>query len=684
MTLEKIKKPLVLIVDDTMLNIDLLADVLREDYRLGIATNGVKALEFVRKNKPDLILLDIMMPEMDGFEVCRQLKEDESTCFIPIIFITALSDTENVAKGFQLGGCDYISKPFHALEVKVRVQSKLSQMNQLSFFENIFQHSLEGILVADPKMYIRQANPMACDISGYSSDDLIGSHFDILQVRDEEDSYDIAHLLDKQDYWSGEVWNRRKNGEKFPEKLALTAVRNLWGEIINYVAVFHDMSEIKRHQDELKYQANHDGLTGLPNRIAFQLRLADALEDADRHQEKLAVLILDLDHFKQINDSLGHTVGDVLLNEVSRRLGGCLGNAVVARLGSDEFGVLLEDLPNAEWAVKVAEQINMSLSLPIFHDGHELFITTSIGITFFPEDGSSQETLMKNGDIAMAQAKVKGGNTYQVFLPEMDKKISALLALEGKLRRALDKEEFAVFYQPKVSLATGKIIGMEALVRWFPPEGGMVSPLEFIPLAESTGLIVLLGEWVLKTAASQVKEWWDEGFEVSVAVNLSPRQFDEETLVSMVSTILQETQLPPEGLELEITEGVVMENEENAMDILHEINNMGVKLSIDDFGTGYSSLNYLKRFPIHTLKIDKSFIDDLPDDGDSVAITTAIVSMARSLGLSVVAEGVEEMAQCKFLQGLNCDMMQGFMFSKPVPAEEFYAMLTEGKSIPVQ
>ncbi len=354
---------------------------------------------------------------------------------------------------------------------------------------------------------------------------------------------------------------------------------------------------------------------------------------------------------------------------------------MVARLGSDEFGVFLEALPNEEWAVKVAEQINMSLSMPIFHEGHELFISASIGITFFPEDGSSGESLMKNGDMAMAQAKKKGGNTYQVFLPEMDKKISELLALEGKLRRALDKEEFAVFYQPKVSLFTGKIVGMEALVRWFPPEGGMVSPADFIPLAEKTGLIVLLGEWVLRTACRQVKLWWDEGYEMSVAVNLSPRQFDEETLVSMVSTILAETKLPPEGLELEITEGVVMENEENAMAILHEINGMGVKLSIDDFGTGYSSLNYLKRFPIHTLKIDKSFVDDLPEDGDSVAITTAIISMSRSLGLQVVAEGVEEMAQCEFLQGLDCDMIQGFMFSPPVPAEKFYEMLVAGKSI---
>ncbi|MEN8141492.1 MAG: EAL domain-containing protein [Thermodesulfobacteriota bacterium] len=677
------QKPLVLIVDDTMLNIDLLADVLRDEYRLGIATNGMKALEFVRKNKPDLILLDVMMPEMDGFEVCRQLKDDDAYAYIPIIFITALSDTENVAKGFEVGGCDYISKPFHALEVKVRVQSKLNQINQLNFFENIFHHSLEGILVADPQMVIRQANPMACAITGYTVEELLGSRFDILQVKDGEDDLDIGHILDEQDDWSGEVWNRRKNGEKFPQKLALTAVRSLWGEIINYVAVFHDMSEVKRHKDELKFQADHDALTGLPNRVAFQRRLASALLDASRHGEKLAVLILDLDKFKHINDSLGHRVGDMILKEVSRRLKGCIGSALLARLGSDEFGVLLTDLPHAEGAVKVAERVNTSLALPMRQYGHELFSSASIGITFFPDDGNSQETLMKNGDMAMAQAKERGGNTYQVFLPEMDRKISQRLALEGRLRRALDKGEFAVFYQPKVSLVSGEIVGMEALVRWFPPGGGVVAPIEFIPLAESTGLIVLLGEWVLRSAAKQVKCWWDAGYPISVAVNISPRQFEEEGLVKMIKSVLTESRLPPQALELEITEGVVMENEKQAMATLHQISNMGVRLSIDDFGTGYSSLNYLKRFPIKTLKIDKSFVDDLPHDSDSVAITTAIVSMARSLGLAVVAEGVEDKEQLAFLQGQGCDMVQGFIFSRAVGEEDMSALLASGRVLEI-
>ncbi len=671
------QKPLVLIVDDTMMNIDLLADVLREDYRLGIATNGVKALEFVRKNKPDLILLDIMMPEMDGFEVCRILKEDSRTRAIPIIFITALSDTENVARGFQLGGCDYIPKPFHTLEVKARVKSKLNELNQLSFVENIFHTSLEGIVITDQDMVITMANSMACSITGYEQDELIGQPIDILQTRDRGDtSHDIHSFLGDNDHWSGELWNRRKNGERFPQKLALSAVRNLWGDIINYVAIFHDMSEIKRHKDELKYQANHDALTGLPNRTFFQFRLIDALEDARRHEEKMALLVLDLDHFKQINDSLGHLVGDYLLKEVSSRLEGCLGDALLARLGSDEFGILVEALGSEEWAVKIAEQINLSLGLPIFYEGHKLFISSSIGITFYPEDGLDPETLMKNGDIAMAQAKARGGNTYQVFHREMDERIANLLSLESNLRRALEHEEFLVFYQPKVDMRTGRIIAMEALVRWVLPDGGMVSPAEFIPLAEKTGLIVFLGEWVLKTAARQTKKWWDQGYKVPVAVNLSPRQFQEENLVSVVRDTLRETGLVPEALELEITEGVVMENEENALTILREIDEMGVQLAIDDFGTGYSSLHYLKQFPLHTLKIDKSFVDNIPADDENVAIATAIIHMGKSLGLKVVAEGVEEMEQCTFLRDLGCDQLQGWLFSPAVDSDAFTELLT--------
>ncbi len=675
-------KPLVLIVDDTMMNIDLLADVLREEYRLGIATNGLKALEFVEKNRPDIILLDIMMPEMDGFEVCQVLKDNPHTRSIPIVFITALSDTESVAKGFQLGGCDYISKPFHALEVRARVKSKLNEIDQLSFVKNIFKTSLEGILIADPDMIITMANPMASTITGLAEFDIVGESLAVLQDQEsDEEPVGFKDLLEDNEYWSGEIWNRRKNGENFPQKVALSVVRNLWGEVCNYVAVFHDMSEIKRHKDELKYQANHDGLTGLPNRTFFKLRLRDILEDASRYHEQVALLMLDLDNFKHINDSLGHSVGDLLLKEVCTRLQGCLGSALLARLGSDEFGILLENLPREEGAVKVAEQINMSLSLPMFHDGHELFISASIGISFFPEDTEDPQTLMKNGDLAMARAKEKGGNAYQVFHSKMDERITRFLTLESNLRRALDKEEFLVYYQPKVDMQTGKIIGMEALVRWLLPDGSMVSPVDFIPMAEKNGLIVFLGEWVLKTATKQTKKWWDMGYEIPVAVNLSPRQFQEENLVSLIKESLSDSGLAPVALELEITESVVMEKEEDAINLLTEIGELGVQFAMDDFGTGYSSLHYLKQFPLDKLKIDRSFVTNTPADEDDVAIITAIISMGKSLRMKIVAEGVEEYEQFVFLRELGCDELQGYLFSPPVPADQFEEMLVADKSL---
>ncbi len=684
MPITKQQKPLVLIVDDTMMNIDLLADVLRKDYRLGIATNGLKALEFVEKNRPDIILLDIMMPEMDGFEVCQILKKNPRTNSIPIVFITALSDTESVAKGFQLGGCDYISKPFHALEVRARVKSKLNEVDQLGFVKNLFQTSLEGILVADADMIISMANPMASTITGLAEDEIVGQSFTVLQDSESGDGLlDFKSLLRDNDSWSGELWNRRRNGEKFPQKVVLSVVRNLWGEVCNFVAVFHDMSEIKRHKDELKYQANHDALTRLPNRTFFKLRLHDILIDAARHQEKVALLLLDLDHFKQVNDSLGHLVGDFLLKEVCSRLKKCLGQVVLARLGSDEFGVILDDLPNAEEAVKIAEQINVSLSLPVFYEGHELFISASIGITFFPEDTTDPQVLFKNGDLAMARAKEKGGNTYQVFHSTMDEKITKLLTLESNFRRALDKEEFQVYYQPKLDMQTGEIIGMEALVRWILPDGTMISPLDFIPMAERNGLIVFLGEWVLKTATSQTRKWWDMGFKIPVAVNLSPRQFQEANLVDLIKESLHESGLPPRGLELEITESVVMEKEEDALNVFNEVKKLGVQFAMDDFGTGYSSLHYLKQFPLDKLKIDRSFVANTPSDDDDVAIITAIISMGKSLRMKVVAEGVEEYEQFVFLRDLGCDELQGYLFSPPVPAKHFEKMLVDGKCLPI-
>ncbi len=676
-------KPLILIVDDTLTNIDLLSDVLKDEYRLGIATNGIKALKFVEKNRPDLILLDIMMPEMNGFEVCRHLKDDRATRDIPVIFITAMSDKTHVAKGFELGGVDYVTKPFHALEVKARVKSHLLLKNQLAMSARIFESSLDGIVVTDSDTVIQLVNPAVSMISGYSAAELIGKKTNYLKSNrhDSEFYRDMWGVINKTGQWSGEIWDRRKNGEIYPQWLSIIAFRDLWGRVSNYVGVFHDMSVVKRQEDELRYQARHDALTSLPNRTFFQYRLQDSLTYASRHHEMLAILFLDLDNFKHINDSMGPTTGDTMLQEISRRLLGTVGETgVLARLGGDEFGILLEDVKNEENAVKTAGLIQEILAKPFRFKDHDFFLTVSIGITFFPNDGQEAETLLKNADMAMFRVKENGGNGYEIFIAAMDREVSRRLTLEANLRRAIEQGELRVYYQPKVNLQSGRIVSMEALVRWQSADG-IVSPAEFIPLAEKTGLIIPLGRFVLHAAAAQTKKWRDEGHDLRVAVNLSPRQFQEKNLLDMISDVIAETGLPPQGLELEITEGVVMANEENAIDIMTKMSHMGFFLAMDDFGTGYSSLHYLKQFPINTLKIDKSFVDNIPSDEENVAITSAIISMAKSLGLEVVAEGVETEEQLNFLRELGCDEMQGYYFSPPVPAADFSRMLAENKGI---
>ncbi len=678
-------KPLILVVDDTLTNIDLLTDVLMDDYRLGIAMNGQKALAFVDRNPPDLILLDIMMPEMDGYEVCRCLKKNRKTRDIPVIFITAMSDTAHVAKGFDVGGVDYVTKPFHSLEVKARVKTHLILKNQLSMSARIFESSLDGIIVTDPDTVIQMVNPAVSEITGYSAEEMIGRKTNMMQSRRHENFFyqDMWNTLTETGNWTGEIWNRKKNGEIYPQWLSITAIQDLWGRVTNYVGVFHDMSEMKRQQDELKYLASHDALTDLPNRNFFQYRLMDSMANADRHGEMLAIMLLDLDNFKSVNDSLGHTTGDKLLQEVASRLLSCLGEGgFVSRLGGDEFAILLEDVRNEERAVKVAGLIYESISKPFHLKTHDFFLTVSIGITFCPADGQDPETLLKNSDIAMFRAKQRGGNSYEIFTPAMDREVTRRLTLESQLRRAIERDELMVYYQPKLDLVSGCIVSMEALVRWQKPNEGIVSPAEFIPLAERTGLILPLGKWVLQTAALQTKKWWDAGYRLRVAVNLSPRQFQEENLLEMIHSVLAETGLPPAGLELEITESVVMENEEMSLELMAKMSAMGLHLALDDFGTGYSSLRYLKQFPINTLKIDKSFVDNVPGDDENVAITSAIISMARSLKMQVVAEGVETEEQLHFLRQLVCDEMQGYLFSPPVPADKFSVMLKENKCLP--
>ena len=446
-----------------------------------------------------------------------------------------------------------------------------------------------------------------------------------------------------------------------------------------------DLEERKRVEQSIRHMAHHDALTGLPNRTLFRDRLTHAMAQADRYHQKLAVLFLDLDRFKAINDTLGHNVGDQLLKIAAERLRSCVRDCdTVARLGGDEFTVIVDDILDVQDAAVVAQKILDTLSQPFNLHGHEVFISVSVGITLYPNDDESADNLLRNADSAMYRAKEYGRNNYQFYVADMNVKARARLMLESSLRRALDRGEFALYYQPRVDLLSGRVIGAEALLRWRHPEMGLVPPVEFIPILEETGMIIPVGDWVLRQASQQNRAWQDMGLPpIRMAVNLSVRQFIQKDLAESVLRILEQAGLSPEYMELEITEDLLLEHNQTNIITLTKLRNQGIHISIDDFGTGYSSLSYLKRLPIDTLKIDQSFVRDIDTDPDNKAIASAIIAMANSLHLNVLAEGVETDEQLAFLRAQGCNEIQGFSFSHPLPADEFERLLREGRHMRV-
>ena len=557
---------------------------------------------------------------------------------------------------------------------------------QLVLSDNVFENSIEGIVITDANGVIQRINRAFTDITGYEEQEVLGQNPRILKSERHGNEFfvEMWRGLVENGQWQGEIWNRRKDGEIYPEWLIISSIQDQQGTIVNYVGVFHDMTEIKLHEEQLRYQAHHDALTGLPNRVLFHDRLGVAMAHARRDENKVAVLFLDLDNFKRINDSLGHTVGDLLLKEVAVRLAGCLREVdSVARYGGDEFIVLFEGVEQEEDVLLAAKRIIEGLSPVISIQDHDFYLTVSLGIAFYPEDGLDQDTLIKNADTAMYRAKESGKNTYRVFTPAMNKRVTEWLAVENSLRKALDRKEFFLHYQPKVDLGTGFIVGVEALIRWRRGDGEIINPADFIPMAEDTGLIVEIGDWVLAQACADLGEILGMGYAIKMSVNLSPRQFRQEDLLGKIRATVAEAGIGPEGLIFEITEGSVMENEQKAIVLLGALRGMGAEISIDDFGTGYSSLYYLRQLPIGELKIDRRFVNDINGHGDNMAIVVAIIAMAKSLNMRVVAEGVETGEQLHFLRKHGCDQMQGFFFSKPVAKEVLLEMLDRGAQLEV-
>jgi diguanylate cyclase (GGDEF)-like protein/PAS domain S-box-containing protein len=560
--------------------------------------------------------------------------------------------------------------------------AKLARSNaELCQAATVFENTKEGVMIADAANRVVAVNRAFIEITGYGANELIGRTPEVLRSSRQDEAFyrRIGEAIKEHGHWQGELWDRRKNGEDYPAWLSISVVKDDDGQVTHHVSVFSDITVLKESEARLDQLAHHDPLTGLPNRLLLNARAEHALARARRNEKQMAVLFLDLDRFKYINDTLGHPAGDLLLQQVAERLRKCVRDEdTISRLGGDEFTVVLEDLDDAGAASTVARKILGALSEKAVLFGREVFVTCSIGISLYPRDGEDIVTLFKNADSALYRAKDQGRDTYQFYTEELTTLAVERLELENDLRHALEMGELLVHYQPQVNLRSGRITGMEALARWQHPRRGLLMPADFIPLAEETGLIVPLGEWVLRTACFQAKAWLDAGLSTApVAVNLSPRQFRQKDLVERIAGIVQESGLPPDHLELEITEGLVMFNVEASVTLMGRLKDLGVRFSIDDFGTGYSSLSYLKRFPIDKIKIHQSFVQNITTDPEDAAISSAIISLTHSMKRKAIAEGVETDAQREFLLSHHCDEIQGHHFSKPAPADVIERLLRE-------
>ncbi len=537
-----------------------------------------------------------------------------------------------------------------------------------------------SIVITDVNATIEYVNKKFTEITGYDKQEVIGKNPRFLKSNQTPPlTYrSMWEHLTSGEVWQGELMNRRKDGSLYVESATISPVRQPNGIITHYVATNEDIITKKQDEEHIHRLAHFDQLTGLPNRLMLNDRFAYVLNQAQRLKQNFAVMFLDLDYFKNVNDTLGHSIGDKLLIEIAHRLKQSIRDEdTVARLGGDEF-ILIFPRTDTPTAVGIANKLIMQISMPVFIAGHDLSITPSIGIALYPDDGKEFETLLKNADTAMYRVKNESRNGYSFFTEEMQKNLSRNLMLVNALRHAIENHQLEVYYQPQIALEDGRIVGAEALLRWIHPELGMISPSEFIPLAESSGQITAIGEWVLKTAIQQTKEWMDSGFsKMVIAVNLSAVQFRQVNLPDIVIDILDEIELPHECLELELTEAVTMYDPVAAISVMDTLHGAGIRMSIDDFGTGYSSLSYLKQFKIYKLKIDQSFIRDIATDPDDRSIVSAIIDMANSLGLRTIAEGIETTEQLAFLRLRGCNEIQGYYFSKPLPADQFQTLLEQ-------
>lgn len=678
-------KPLVLIADDDATHRRVLQKVLEQSgFRVITAPNGKDAVDQVATFNPDAILLDVEMPEMDGFSACEIIRAQESDREIPIFIITSRDDAESVQRAYELGATDFLTKPIALTVLPHRIRYTLRTSTSLNDLRGLIRAVPDLIFIVNKDGEVRRG------LSG--TDALHTQQIKALSTASEIDFYpcendDGATICIKRALDTGlpQVYEHKLEALDIYLETRFVPRDNT-----SVLAIVRDITNRKNSEEKIFNLAYYDELTELPNRQLFTQSLERTIATAQRDGRQFAVLFVDLDRFKRINDTLGHGVGDELLKEVAGRLEKCTRSTdsvsrvdssedsgiKLARLGGDEFVIKLDDVDNAETVSAIASRIISALTPPFSCEGHQFVVTPSIGIALYPQDGQTGEELLMNADSAMYRAKYHGRNNYKFYSETMRTKSLHRLDLENQIRKAIDNGQFELHYQPKVDAETWSLVGAEALLRWNHPERGRIAPDDFIPVAEETGLIVPIGQWVLREACKQVREWSTLPLgAIPVSVNISSHQFASDSLVDDVLDAVSGAGIDALLLELEITESVLLQDADNTLNALQQLKKAGVALSVDDFGTGYSSLGYLKRFPIDTLKIDRSFVKDLHYDTDDAAICAAILAMAQQLALNVVAEGVETEEQLEFLRRHGCNQIQGYLCSKPLSVHDFAAML---------
>jgi diguanylate cyclase (GGDEF)-like protein len=676
--------PLVLIVDDdASFRLLTSASLAKSGFRTEEADDGLSGVAAFERLGPDLVLMDVMMKEMDGFAACVAIRKIPGGEHVPVVMMTGLDDTASIHRAYEAGATDFITKPINWVILGYRVSYVLRASRAfLDLWRS--EEKTRGLLRAIPDLIFRIGK------GGILLDLVSGSGY--------------GHAL-------LEEYRGRKLADVFPAEVAENAARCTaqalqTGEIQGFEYVLpsdkeercyearivaigegeslyiaRDITERKKAEKRIAFLAYHDSLTGLPNRVTLNERLARDLARARRKEEAIGVVMIDLNRFKEVNDTLGHNAGDRLLQAVGERLSSSIRETdTVARTSGDEFCLILPDQANEHAAIAAARRIHCAFASPFLVDGQDMNITASLGLSIFPSNGDTVETLVKNADIAMFRAKAQGKDTLQVFSEEMSAAVAQRIEMEKGLRAAIVRKEFVNYYQPEIDLRTGRIIGAESLIRWLRPGKGVVPPMQFIPVAEETGAIIPISEWAIENACAQAKTWQSEGFSpFRMSVNVSGRLFQQYDLVGTITQALRNTGLGPGSLEVEITESIAMKNLDSTLDVLWALNRLSIRVAMDDFGTGYSSLAYLRKLPIQLLKIDRAFIKDLIQNPEDQAIVKAIIAMAHTLKIEVIAEGVETAEQLEFLRTHGCDKVQGFLFSKPVPAEEFVALLARNR-----